>query len=103
MPVRGDGGIASALAMMATIVLPGDEGLDQHLRHPPQFATVHGVLESRQRRLAGQVATALRQAPDHRFEHRVAAQIGSVVTVFIARSDLIDALGEKLPHLVADL
>ncbi len=62
---------------------------------------IDGVLQARQRRLAGQVGPGLGQAATDQLQQRVGAQGVGVVLVLVAAGDLEDALADQCRQGVA--
>lgn len=59
-----------------------EELFHQHVPQPPQVGDRHRVLESRQRRLTGQIGT-IGQPIGNQLEHRIAAEFVMIILIFV--------------------
>ena len=82
----------------------GDELLDQRLAEAINILAAGGVLKARYRRRRRQRGVGIkRQATGAELEHRIVAQAVGVVAIFVAATDLVDALSQQVGVRMRDV
>ena len=89
--------------LLGRLRVGGQEGVQQGARQAVEIGAADLILQTRQRRLTGQIRARSRRPLTGGFQRRITAQLVAVVGVLVAAGNLKDALAQKVLVRVVDV